>query len=254
MIAMKFTIELDIGLSFLVQAALPELVTDRETKLIVVGGPSDRTAFADATLRSRKRKRGRATSQHRRAFAQCAPTGRGVSLQGRPVIVAGTRPHMDTAAGSGRPGIGLSQEQVPQQPGRGPGPGHIRIRRGVAIAAGRGGPSRRTFRVRDGRLEMPVPTRMRVSPVRRRGVRSGVGSLPEPPRRRGCAPGFTGSVATHDRSSWFVNLLLGRSNRVEMDETELLPEATALLVRTLRSAVLAVSGRLDVKRTGRGEQ
>ena len=32
MIAMKFTIELDIGLSFLLQAALPQLVTDRETK------------------------------------------------------------------------------------------------------------------------------------------------------------------------------------------------------------------------------
>ncbi len=32
MIAMKFTIELDIGFSFLLQAALPQLVTDRETK------------------------------------------------------------------------------------------------------------------------------------------------------------------------------------------------------------------------------
>jgi hypothetical protein len=32
MIAMKFTIELDIGLSYLLQAALPQLVTDRETK------------------------------------------------------------------------------------------------------------------------------------------------------------------------------------------------------------------------------
>ncbi len=32
MIAMKFTIELDIGLSVLPQAALPQLVTDRETK------------------------------------------------------------------------------------------------------------------------------------------------------------------------------------------------------------------------------
>ena len=32
MIAMKFTIELDIGLSFLLQAALPQLVTDREKK------------------------------------------------------------------------------------------------------------------------------------------------------------------------------------------------------------------------------
>src|SRR5664280_387678 len=31
MIAMKFTIELDIGLSFLMQAALPQLVADRET-------------------------------------------------------------------------------------------------------------------------------------------------------------------------------------------------------------------------------
>ena len=45
MIAMKFTIEPDIGLSFLLQAALPQLVTDRQTKLIVVGGPSDRTAL-----------------------------------------------------------------------------------------------------------------------------------------------------------------------------------------------------------------
>jgi hypothetical protein len=51
MIAMKFTIELDIGLSVLLQAALPQLVTDRETKLIVVGGPSDRTAIADAALK-----------------------------------------------------------------------------------------------------------------------------------------------------------------------------------------------------------
>jgi hypothetical protein len=32
MIAMKFTVELDSGLSFLLQAALPQLVTDRETK------------------------------------------------------------------------------------------------------------------------------------------------------------------------------------------------------------------------------
>ncbi len=56
MIAMKFTIELDIGLSVLLQtAALPKLVTERATKLIVMGGPSDRTAIADAALRSRKR-------------------------------------------------------------------------------------------------------------------------------------------------------------------------------------------------------
>ena len=45
---MKFTIELVIGLSFVLQAALPQLVTDRETKLIVVGGPSDRRAIAGA--------------------------------------------------------------------------------------------------------------------------------------------------------------------------------------------------------------
>ena len=32
MIAMKFTIEFDISLSFLLQAAPPQLVTDRETK------------------------------------------------------------------------------------------------------------------------------------------------------------------------------------------------------------------------------
>jgi hypothetical protein len=55
MIAMKFTIELDIGLSFLLQAALPQLVTNRETKTHRRGRSSDRTATADAALRSRKR-------------------------------------------------------------------------------------------------------------------------------------------------------------------------------------------------------
>jgi hypothetical protein len=81
MIAMTFTIELDIGLSFLLQAALPQLVTDCERrKLIVVGDPSDRTAIADAALRSRKRNLVRATSQHRRAFAHvCAGGRRGVA-------------------------------------------------------------------------------------------------------------------------------------------------------------------------------
>ena len=58
MIAMTFTIELDIGLSVLLQAALPQLVTDLETKLIVVGGPNDRTATADAAMRSRERPTG----------------------------------------------------------------------------------------------------------------------------------------------------------------------------------------------------
>jgi hypothetical protein len=48
---MTFTTELDTGLSYLLQAALPQLVTDRETKLIAVAGPSDRTATADAALR-----------------------------------------------------------------------------------------------------------------------------------------------------------------------------------------------------------
>ena len=51
MIAMTYTIELDIELSYLLQTALPQLVTDRETKLIVVGGPSVRTAIAGGTLR-----------------------------------------------------------------------------------------------------------------------------------------------------------------------------------------------------------
>jgi hypothetical protein len=53
MIAMTFTIELDIGLSLLLQAALPQLVTIARRKFIVVGGASDRTAIADAALRSR---------------------------------------------------------------------------------------------------------------------------------------------------------------------------------------------------------
>jgi hypothetical protein len=51
MISMKFTIELDIGLSFLLQAALPQLVTDRDTKPIVVGG-SKRLCPADAARRN----------------------------------------------------------------------------------------------------------------------------------------------------------------------------------------------------------
>ncbi len=38
---MTFTIELDIVLSFLLQTALPQLVTDHETKLIAVGGRSE---------------------------------------------------------------------------------------------------------------------------------------------------------------------------------------------------------------------
>jgi hypothetical protein len=74
MIAMKFTIELDIGLSFLLQAALPQLVTDRETKLIVVGGPSDRPAIADAALRSLKRNLGLSRwSQHPEMVASDNP-------------------------------------------------------------------------------------------------------------------------------------------------------------------------------------
>jgi hypothetical protein len=55
MIVMTFTIELDTGLSYLVQSALPLASTDRETTLIFVGGPSDRTAIAGPALRSRKR-------------------------------------------------------------------------------------------------------------------------------------------------------------------------------------------------------
>jgi enamine deaminase RidA (YjgF/YER057c/UK114 family) len=44
MIATTFTIELDTGRSHPLQAALPQLATDRETTLIVVSGPNDRTA------------------------------------------------------------------------------------------------------------------------------------------------------------------------------------------------------------------
>jgi hypothetical protein len=51
-----------------------------------------------------------------------------------------------------------------------------------------------------------------------------------------------------------ANLLLGRGNRVAMDEIELRLEATALMLRPLGSAVLAVRERLDIKRTWSGEQ
>jgi hypothetical protein len=75
MIAMKVTTELDIGLSLLLQGALPQLVTDRETKLTVVGGPSDRTAIADAALRSRKRNLLRERSRSARVRVSGCPTG-----------------------------------------------------------------------------------------------------------------------------------------------------------------------------------
>jgi hypothetical protein len=52
MIGMRFTIELDIGFSLLLKAALPQLGSDHEPRLVVVGGPSDRRAVADATLRA----------------------------------------------------------------------------------------------------------------------------------------------------------------------------------------------------------
>jgi hypothetical protein len=75
MIVMKFTIELEIGLSYLLQSALPLLVTDRETTLIVVGGPSDRTAIAGAALRSRKRNPLRALRLQLAVFPPPAPRG-----------------------------------------------------------------------------------------------------------------------------------------------------------------------------------
>jgi hypothetical protein len=58
MIAMKFTIELDIGLSFLLQAALPQLVTDRVTKTHRRGRPKRSYGLCRrrTELRSRKRK------------------------------------------------------------------------------------------------------------------------------------------------------------------------------------------------------
>ena len=52
MIAMKFTIELDIGLSFLVQAALPpasDRSRDEDSSSFAV--QADRTAIADAALK-----------------------------------------------------------------------------------------------------------------------------------------------------------------------------------------------------------
>ena len=78
MIAMKFTIELDIGLSFLLQAALPQLVTDRETKTHRRGRSKRSYAIADAALRSRKRNPNRDgglghTVQASRRFLAFAP-------------------------------------------------------------------------------------------------------------------------------------------------------------------------------------
>jgi hypothetical protein len=51
-----------------------------------------------------------------------------------------------------------------------------------------------------------------------------------------------------------ANLLLGRSNRVAMEETELSLKATALVLGPLRSPVLPIGALLDIKRTGSGEQ
>lgn len=74
MIAMKFTTELDIGLSFLLRAALPQLVTHRETKIIVAGDPSDPSAIADLAPRSRKR-----NPYRRRGFLAAAPGALGMA-------------------------------------------------------------------------------------------------------------------------------------------------------------------------------
>ena len=56
MIVMTFTIELDTGLSYLLQSALPLANARSRDNTHRRGGPSDRTAIADAVLRSRKRK------------------------------------------------------------------------------------------------------------------------------------------------------------------------------------------------------
>jgi hypothetical protein len=54
MIAIRFSTKLDIGLSFLLQAALPQLVTIAGQKLIVVGGPAARRSVlqVDAEIAS----------------------------------------------------------------------------------------------------------------------------------------------------------------------------------------------------------
>ncbi len=105
MIVMKLTIELDIGLSFLLQAALPQLVTDRETKLIVVGGPSDRTAIADAAPRAaaqRERQR-RDWSEGSRPLGRpsASSAGRGVSAP-TTAEIRGARSMADHTPGAAR--------------------------------------------------------------------------------------------------------------------------------------------------------
>jgi hypothetical protein len=89
MIAMRFTIELDNWLSLLLQAALPQLVTDRETKTHRRGRSKHRTAIADAALRSRKR------NPHRRrglVMDRAAGERKSNSRKTRPEIVTGTGP------------------------------------------------------------------------------------------------------------------------------------------------------------------
>jgi|GEM_PF-2931403 len=62
MTATKFTIELDIGPPSLTNLLLPQLMTNRQTKLIVVGGPRDHTAIADAALKNPEAERPTAPS------------------------------------------------------------------------------------------------------------------------------------------------------------------------------------------------
>jgi hypothetical protein len=77
MIAMKFTIELDIGLSFLLQAALPQLVTDRETK----------------THRRGQSKRSYGLCRRRTAIPEAEPRARNIPAPARirAVCAGGTR-------------------------------------------------------------------------------------------------------------------------------------------------------------------
>jgi hypothetical protein len=87
---------LDIGLSFHPRCASP-LVTDRETRLIVVGAPSDRTAIAGTAPTSRKRKPRRDAG----AGPQRAPTVNLGTAESQARRLSALRPRAAKAVGAG---------------------------------------------------------------------------------------------------------------------------------------------------------
>jgi hypothetical protein len=94
MIAMKFTIELEIGFSFLLQAALAQLVTDRETKTHRRG--RSKRSYGHCRHRTEIPEAERPPAHPSRSAATSPPLSGEVCRKGGSVICAGHRASSET--------------------------------------------------------------------------------------------------------------------------------------------------------------